>query len=342
MQTVASTAAAHVAFTELLDLASERVGGKALSTSDDFFAEKENLLKASAPVFVFDKYTDRGKWMDGWESRRKRNLKPGNDHDWCVVQLGVPGIIRGVNIDTSFFTGNFPEAASLEACAGDPDRGPWKELIPRTRLQGGSHNLVAVADPGTWTHVRLRIFPDGGVARLRVHGEATPDLSRAPKESGRVDLAAASNGGCVVACNDSFFGPKDNLILPGRAENMGQGWETRRRRGPGHDWIVVRLAARGKIGKIEVDTNHFKGNFPESCSIDACSFSGRDLTATDLRDRQDLVWKPILPRTVLQADHRHYFEKELTGEAGAGPWDYVRLTIYPDGGVSRLRVWGTA
>jgi allantoicase len=335
----------HVPFVDLIDLASEKVGGRALATNDDFFAPMENLLKAAPAVFIADKYTEFGKWMDGWESRRKRNLGPGNDHDWCVVKLGLPGVIRGVNVDTAFFTGNFPEYCSLEACAtasGDP--GPeqaWTELLPKTRLQGGTENLFPIASPERWTHLRLRIFPDGGVARLRVHGEVLPDLARLKASKSAVDLAAAENGGTVVTCNDSFFGPKDNLILPGRAQHMGEGWETRRKRGPGHDWIVVRLAAGGKLSKIEVDTNHFKGNFPESCQLEGLVAPERNLLACDFRDRADLLWMEILPRTKLQAHHRHHFEAELRPDALARRFDYVRLNIFPDGGVSRLRVHGS-
>ena len=346
MMTPTEMGRSRVPFTDLLDLASELLGGKALATSDDFFAEKENLIKAAPAIFIPDKYTDKGKWMDGWESRRKRNLGPGNDHDWCVLKLGAPGVIRGLNIDTAFFTGNYPEYASVEVVnapqAGDglPGESGWEEVLPKSRLQGGTQNLFAVSSAKTWTHLRLRIWPDGGVARLRVHGLVTPDWAKLKGSGEIVDLAAAASGGEVVTCNDMFFGQKDNLILPGRARVMGEGWETRRRRGPGHDWIIVKLATRGSVRKIEVDTNHFKGNFPESCSIEGCLAPSRDLLACDFRDRADLKWTEILPRTKLQADHRHYFEKELQQAAASTGFDYVRLNIYPDGGVSRLRVHG--
>lgn len=335
-------AAKHrVPFTDLLDLASELMGGRALETTDDFFAAKENLLLAAEPVFIPGKYTEFGKWMDGWESRRKRNLRPGNDHDWCVVKLGRAGVIRGVNIDTAHFLGNFPEYASLEATfapdeVGVPQTG-WQEILSKSRLEGGTRNLFAMSSGQVWTHLRLRIFPDGGVARLRVHGEVALDLKRLKSSGDLIDLAAAENGAQVVVCNDMFFGQKDNLILPGRAKVMGEGWETRRRRGPGHDWTIVRLATTGRIGKIEVDTNHFKGNFPESCQIEACAFSERNLAACDFRDRSDLVWKEVLPRTALKAHTQHLFEQELKP---SGPFDYVRLNIFPDGGVSRLRLFG--
>jgi allantoicase len=334
----------HVPFTDLLDLASAAVGGQALACSDDFFAPMAGLLKPEPAVFIPGKYTEQGKWMDGWESRRKRGVGPGNDHDWCVVRLGIPGVIRGLNVDTAFFLGNFPEYASVEACSAPAQAAPqslggWVEILPKAALRGGSANLFAVASDKRFTHLRLRIFPDGGVARLRVHGEARPDWAQLGR-AGLVDLAGAENGGSVVVASDMFFGQKDNLILPGRAATMGEGWETRRRRGPGHDWIIVRLGKSGKLRKIEVDTNHFKGNFPESCSVDACALGGARLLPADFRDRTDIAWKPILPRVELQAHHQHVFEKELLADAHAQEYDHVRLSIYPDGGVSRLRVLG--
>jgi allantoicase len=333
----------HVPFTELIDLACESVGGQALATNDDFFAEKENLLKAAGPVFILGKYTENGKWMDGWESRRKRGMGPGNDHDWCVVKLGLPGVIRGLNVDTAHFLGNYPEYCSVSAYTGtgavSPTSVQWEEILPKSKLQGGTSNYFPIADTRRWTHLLLNIYPDGGVARLRVHGEVLPDQGLL---KGPVDLAAAENGGVVVTCNDMFFGQKDNLIMPGRAKTMGEGWETRRKRGPGNDWIILKLAAAGKIQKVEVDTNHFKGNFPESCSIEGCAFPPRDLLPADFRDRTDLMWQEILPRTKLKAHFQHFFEKELHDVAAQQKFDYIRLNIFPDGGISRLRVIGAA
>lgn len=346
MTITASNDRSRVPFTDLIDLASEMLGGRVLEASDDFFAPKENLINTAAPVFIPDKYTEFGKWMDGWESRRKRNLAPGNDHDWCILRLGAAGVIRGVDVDTAFFTGNYPEYCSLEATYAPDETGApgssakWTEILSKSQLRGGTKNLFAISSSETWTHLRLRIYPDGGVARLRVHGEVRPDWQLLKKAKGHIDLAAAENGAEVVTCNDMFFGQKDNLLLPGRAKTMGEGWETRRRRGPGHDWLIARLATTGKISKIEVDTNHFKGNFPESCSIDVCTWPARDLLPADFRDRTDVTWKEILPRTKLQASHQHHFEKELRAELRDAKVDYVRLNIYPDGGVSRLRIHG--
>ncbi len=327
-------------FTELIDLASESVGGTVLVANDDFFAPKENLLKASAPIFIEGKYTDRGKWMDGWESRRRRT--PG--FDWCIIRLGLPGIIRGVVVDTSFFRGNYPEHCSLDGAsfASLPteqqlldESVPWVPLLPQMPLAGDSQNPFPIASSERVTHLRFRIFPDGGVARLRVYGEVVPDWERLKRAGGNIDLAAAENGALVLSCSDMFFGHRHNLIMPGRAADMSDGWETKRRRGPGHDWAIIKLARPGRIQAIEVDTSHFKGNFPESCSLEATNTadpSDPDLTATPVQ------WTNVLARTKLQAHTRHYFDRELIDN---GVVSHLRFNIYPDGGVSRLRVYGT-
>jgi allantoicase len=326
-------------YTELIDLASERLGGAVLYANDDFFAEKENLLKPSAPVFIEGKYTDRGKWMDGWESRRRRT--PG--FDWCIIRLGLPGIIRGVVVDTSFFRGNYPEQCSLEACTvdGQPDveklmsdATEWTEILPVSQLQGDSQNPFAIHSERRVTHLRFRIFPDGGVARLRVYGEVVPDWESLARR-GEIDLAAAENGALVLACSDMFFGHRHNLIMPGRGVDMGDGWETKRRRGPGYDWSVIRLAKRGMIRRVEVDTAHFKGNYPDTCSLEVSDAQDKIVDEAAI---SSLTWKEILPRTKLQAHTRHFYEEEL---AKTGAATHVRFNIYPDGGVSRLRVYGT-
>lgn len=321
----------------LIDLASERVGGTALLANDEFFAEKENLLKPGRGIFIPDKYTDHGKWMDGWESRRRRT--PG--HDWCVIQLGLRGIIKQVDIDTNHFLGNHPPFASLDALSLSGavpnkieavDGLSWREILAKSPLHPGSQNVFAVENDQTWTHVRLNIFPDGGVARLRVFGVVVPDWSKV-KPDELIDLAAVENGGVPLACSDMFFSSMNNLIMPGRSENMGDGWETKRRRGPGYDWIVLKLGLPGTIRRIEVDTNHFKGNYPDTCSIEGCSAPN---ASVDELARAN--WSEILPQTKLQADHRHFFEKEISSVPNC---THIRLNIYPDGGVSRLRVWGT-
>ena len=327
-------------FTELIDLASERLGGAVVVANDDFFAPKENLLKPSAPIFIADKYTDRGKWMDGWESRRRRT--PG--FDWCIIRLGLAGIVRGIVVDTSFFRGNYPEHCSLDGAvfSDNPteeqltsDTVQWVPLLPEMPLRGDSQNPFPIKYDERVTHLRFKIFPDGGVARLRVYGEVVPNWDQLKGSGGQIDLAAAENGALVLSCSDMFFGHRHNLIMPGRAANMSDGWETKRRRGPGHDWTIIKLAKPGQIQRVEVDTSHFKGNFPESCSLEACRFEGATSEAlTDL----SVPWTTVLPRTKLQAHTRHLFDRELLD---TGVASHLRFSIFPDGGVSRLRVYGT-
>ncbi len=320
-------------FTELVDLAAVRLGGGVILANDEFFAAKESLLIESAPVFIEGKYTERGKWMDGWETRRRR--EPG--YDWCIIRLGVPGLVRGVVVDTSFFRGNYPESCSIEGCVlpGVPDanaleNADWFDLLTKSQLQGDSRNHFAIASEKQVTHLRLNIFPDGGVARLRVHGVVVPDWERL-KKRGQIDLAAAEHGGRVISASDMFFGHRHNLIMPGRGINMGDGWECKRRRGPGNDWVVVRLGHAGTIERLVIDTIHFKGNAPGSCTVETC--------VSDLTDdtTPENGWKLLLEQTPLQPDALHTFEDEL---ADVGAATHVRLSIFPDGGVSRMRVFG--
>ncbi len=321
-------------FTKLTDLAAERLGGKALLCSDDFFAEKENLLKPGRGIFIADKYTDRGKWMDGWESRRKRT--PG--HDWCIIQLAASGKIKGVDIDTNHFLGNHPPHASIDACVLETGAGTdfetveWREILTMSPLQPGSQNFYEVNDEGIYTHLRLNIYPDGGVARLKVYGEVFKDWSKVA--IGEVpDLASALNGAKSVLCNDMFFSHMDNLIMPGRGINMGDGWETKRNRTPGNrDWVIVRLAYKGIVEKALIDTCHFKGNYPDSCLIEGC-----DKANDKDGNFNDVSWTTLLPRVKLSADHEHFFEKEIASKQAC---THVRLSIFPDGGVSRMRLWG--
>ncbi len=322
------------AFLELVDLASERLGAAVVAANDEFFAPKENLIRAGAAVWREGEYTERGKWMDGWETRRRRDA---DDHDWCIIRLGVAGIVRGVDVDTTHFKGNFPESCALDACdlPGLPTvdelaGAVWREIVPRAPLEGDSHNPIAIDVAPRATHVRLRIFPDGGVARLRVYGEVAADWERLARR-GDVDLAAVEHGGVVVACSDMFFGSRHNLIMPGDATHMGDGWETKRRRGPGYDWTIVRLGAKGTIRRIEIDTRHFKGNVPGACSLDACAAGDAVVPG------EEALWRELMARVPLQPHARHAFEEPVRA---VGVVTHVRFNIYPDGGVGRLRLYG--
>jgi allantoicase len=316
-----------------VNLADARLGAVALDCSDDFFADRQRMLNPEPAVFVPGKYDQNGKWMDGWESRRKRVA----GHDWCVVKLARPGRIRGVDLDTSHFTGNFPPAASLEACfvaSGDPDANTaWKPLLPAHALRGNSHHYVEIANDAPVSHLRVNLFPDGGLARLRVYG--TPEFDPASRDAdGLVDLASALNGATVVAANNQHFGLASTLLLPGRGANMGDGWETRRRREPGNDWCVIALARPGTIEAIEIDTAHFKGNYPDRASLRGAHVPGG--TAESLVT-QAMFWPLLLPEQKLQMDHQHHFRGEIASHA---PVTHVRFDIHPDGGVSRLRLRG--
>ena len=324
-------------FTELIDLASENLGGAVLYANDEFFAPKENLLKPDAPVFIEGKYTDLGKWMDGWETRRRRSPRLGETYDWCIIRLGLSGVIHGVVVDTSFFRGNFPSHCSIEVCRidGQPRieqllSGEWTEILPLSELEGDSQNRFAINFPPRVTHLRLKIYPDGGVARLRVFGEVVPDWEALRRRESEIDLAAAEHGGTVLTASDMFFGHRHNLIMPGRAQDMSDGWETKRRRGEGYDWCVIKLGTAGTIRRVEVDTSHFKGNYPESCWIEV----GAAMEDTNL---ENIVWQELLPDNKLQGHTRHIFVEELKD---CGVVTYVRFNIFPDGGVSRLRLYG--
>jgi allantoicase len=314
-------------FRPLPDLAGRALGGAVMASNDAFFAEAENLLLPHEPV-RHDEFGHKGKVYDGWETRRRRSA----GQDWVVVRLGVPGIVRGVVVDTSFFTGNYPTAASLDGIGveGHPTAAElstmdWEPLLPVSGLDGDARNAFGVESSRRVTHVRLTIHPDGGVARLRVHG--TPVADPRPLDAGPVDLAALENGAAVTGCSNEFYSKPAQLISPGLARSMGEGWETARRRQPGNEWVAVRLAGAGAITLAELDTSYFLGNAPESARLTGCPAGG---------DPADpAAWVELLPRTRLLPDTRHRFVLPATTEVTD-----ARLDAYPDGGMARLRLWG--
>ncbi|HEX3789570.1 MAG TPA: allantoicase [Pseudonocardiaceae bacterium] len=316
---------------QLPDLADRRVGGSVISANDEFFAERENLIKSADPVFRPYTFTNKGQEYDGWETRRRRR-DPG-DHDWAIVRLGLPGVPAAVVVDTAFFTGNFPPFAQVEGAglegypeAVDLANAVWEPIVPRSPLAGDTRNVFEVAESRRFTHVRLRIFPDGGVARLRVHGRPVADprwLADLP-----FDLAALANGGRVVRCSNWFYSPPNNMLQPGESLFMSDGWESARRRDADHDWAVVRLAAASTPRVVEVDTAHYKGNSPDRVSV-----SGIDASTAELDDES--AWWPVLPETRLSPDTAHRFRVSTDR-----PVTHVRLDVFPDGGIGRLRVYG--
>ncbi|MEV0616010.1 allantoicase [Nonomuraea sp. NPDC050404] len=308
-------------FTILPDLALRSLGGSVVAASDESFAEKESLIRPGRPGFRPETFGNKGQVYDGWETRRRR--EPG--HDWALVRLGMPGVIRGVVIDTAWFKGNYPAQASVEAAsvAGHPSpaevlAAPWTPIVPLSALKGDAEHHFEVSGEEAYTHVRLNIHPDGGVARLRVHGAVRPDLSL--RDGLGLDLAALANGGLVTACSDEFYSSPNNVIAPGLARHQAEGWETARRRGGGNDWLVVRLAGRGVIALAEIDTTNLLFNAPGAVSL------------TGLDGEREV---PLLPRTRLQPDTPHSFRLGHTE-----PVTHVRVDIYPDGGLARVRLHG--
>jgi allantoicase len=314
------------------DLASRWLGGSVVAASDESFGEKENLLTPTPAAFEPGHYGHRGEIVDGWETRRRR--EPG--HDWAIIRLGAPGIIGSVDVDTSFFTGNYPQTVSVEACGCEGYPSPaelaspatsWQQIVPPSALTGDSHNIFPVTDGQRFTHVRLSAYPDGGIARLRVLGQVVPD----PRglDDLTIDLAGQEYGGAVVASSDDFYTSAGHLNRPDRARTMGEGWETQRRRDGGHDHVVFRLAFPGIVRRIVVDTAHFKYN--ASAEVALCGSAQDPFPAGDSPDRL-----PLLGRTRLQPDTRHEFTSQC-----AQPVATVRLDAFPDGGLSRVRLIGS-
>lgn len=316
-------------FAAEVDLASRWLGGSVLAASDESFGEKESLLTPTPSAFVPGNYGPRGEIVDGWETKRRR--EPG--HDWALIRLGAAGIVTGIDVDTSFFTGNFPTTCRIEACGLEGYPSPsalqsteteWVEIVPRSPLKGDAHNRFDVSDRRRFSHVRLSAFPDGGIARLRVYGHVVPD----PRvfDGLTIDLASQDHGGQVVTSSDGFYTSAAMLNRPDKARNMGDGWETRRRRDDGNDHAIIRLALPGHVRLVEIDTAHFKYN--ASAEVALCG----------AREAQtgDGGWAPLLLRRPLQPDTRHVFRVAQTSE----PVSYIRLDAYPDGGISRVRLWG--
>ena len=316
-----------------IDLAQPRLGTEVIYATDEFFAPKHRLISPSEPVFIPHKYDDNGKWMDGWESRRRR----GGGYDHCIVRLGCPGIVKGVDIDTSHFTGNFPPEASIDVCASPHDNPDtediWQPLIARRPLSGNSHHFIEADSGTTITHLRLNMFPDGGIARLRVYGMIAPDWDEA-QIADEIDLCAMTNGGRPLLCNDEHFGSLANLIAPGKGTNMGDGWETRRRREPGHDWGIIALGCTGTIERVLIDTAFFKGNYPDRFYLQAARI---DKDPKDITGPESEAWPIIIDEQKLEMDREHTFSTEIKPHE---PVNVVRLNIIPDGGVSWMRLFG--
>ena len=318
----------------LVNLASPKMGTKILNVSDDFFGAAIRMLNDKEPVFIEDKFDEHGKWMDGWESKRRRD----GGNDWVIIKLGSPGVISTIEVDTSYFTGNFPPFFSLEGCYSSEipnDDDDWIFLKTKTSLLGDKKNNFDIKSNKTLNYIRLQIFPDGGVARLRLFGEVKYDCSKF-KNNELIELSSLNLGGSIVAFNNAHYGDVSALLSEGRGKTMGDGWETRRRREPGNDWIIIKLAKKAMIKEIEIDTAHFKGNFPDKASIQAASVS-KVVSSNENIIKDSEKWDLILDKTKLKADNIHKFSLDLNPQKEV---THVRLNIYPDGGVSRLRIFG--
>ncbi|UNO44157.1 allantoicase [Streptomyces sp. MST-110588] len=336
--------AAHFPFTSLVDLADRRLGAGVIAANDEFFAERENLLRPGPAVFDPERFGHKGKIMDGWETRRRRGadaehpFPADEDHDWALIRLATPGVIRGVVVDTAHFRGNYPQQITVEATALPGTPGPrdlladgvkWQEIVPRTPVRGHAANGFEVRTERRFTHLRLKQHPDGGIARLRVYGEVVPDPAWLDV-LGTVDLASVLHGGAVEDASDRFYSSPAQIIRPDLSRRMDDGWENRRRRVANtHDWVRFRLAAQGEIRAVEIDTAYLKGNAAGWAALHAC-----DAATGDPSD--DASWFPVLPRTALQPDapHRFVLPHPVTAT-------HVRLDVFPDGGVARMRVHGT-
>tara|TARA_B100000579_G_C22779212_1_gene828333 strand:+ start:339 stop:1358 length:1020 start_codon:yes stop_codon:yes gene_type:complete len=318
----------------LIDLAQSRLGSKIVYKTDEFFAPAKRIINPWPPVFkegVFDKH---GKWMDGWETRRKRT----KGHDYLILKLGKPGRIHKVDIDTSYFNGNQPSKVSLDACFSKsvlPKKNTqWIKILNQKSTKPNSHHFFNIKNRSMFTHIKLNIYPDGGVARIRVYGNM--ELNK--KFSGKIiNLTSVLNGATPIVCNNEHFGRAENILAPGKGKNMGDGWETRRSRGKNFDWLILKCATAGKINKIQIDTHHFKGNYPNKCSLQAAYLHGKISPKTLIHKSKN--WRPLLNKVKLKAHQKHNFLNKLMKNKKV---NYIKINIYPDGGISRIRTFGKA
>ncbi|KAF3928550.1 Allantoicase [Orbilia brochopaga] len=338
-----------------IDLTSASLGGQIVAVNDEWFASASNLLTVAPPIRKPGYFVHTGAWYDGWETRR-HNTEP---EDWVIIKLGVnSGRIFGFEVDTAFFNGNHAPAVTVQGLFSPPSSLPptpssaWTTILPLQECGPSQRHVYLLPEPTSeaYSHVKLNMIPDGGIARFRVFGQAVPVF---PEDTNVVlDMAAVENGGLAVACSDQHFGRKDNLLLPGRGRDMGDGWETKRSREKGHsDWVIVKLGAPTKITSVTVDTAHFRGNYPQSVSLYALWHPDSSTpTPTD-------KWTPLTDGIKCRADHEHHFtsaegtlegpemgggsiEGKLAEAAGIKVYSHVMMTIVPDGGVSRLKVYG--
>jgi len=317
---------------KMINLADPRLGSKVIFKTDDFFASASRIINPNQPIFkdgVFDKH---GKWMDGWETRRRR----GKGFDYLIIKLGKPGRIFSVDIDTTHFSGNQPMYASLEACQSNKklnSNSKWIKILNNKKLGPNKNHKFSIKNKSIFTHVKFNIYPDGGIARLRLYGEIeTKNINYGSKT---INLTSMINGASIVGCNNEHFGKAENLLAPGKGKNMGDGWETRRSRGKNFDWLIIKMGRAGKINKIEIDTHHFKGNYPDRCSVQG-TFISKKLSNNSIVKKSN-KWKTLVNKAKLHPHKKHNFKNKKLKK---NKINYIRINIYPDGGISRIRTFG--
>jgi len=316
----------------LIDLAQPRLGSKVIFKTDDFFASANRIIDPSPAVFKEGLFDKNGKWMDGWESRRKRT----SGHDFLIIKLGKSGSINKVDVDTSHFNGNQPSMISLEGCYSKSKNIKdlkWKTLIGKKKTKANSHHMFKSSSKSIFTHIKLNIFPDGGVARLRLYGSISKENNKFGNKT--INLASLLNGASVIACNNEHFGKAENILAPGKAKNMGDGWETRRRRDKGFDWLILNPIDGKKIDKIEISTHHFKGNFPSHCSLQAAFVPNKKSSSSIIKS--SVKWKFLLNKVNLSANKTHVFKNILMKNDKI---NFIKINIFPDGGISRFKIFG--
>ena len=320
----------------LIDLAQPRLGSKIIYKTDDFFAPAERIINPLEPIWKEGLYDNNGKWMDGWETRRRRD----KGYDYIILYLGKPGKINKVNIDTSFFNGNQPDFASIEGCFSDTvqisNKVKWKTILKKVKLKPNNSNIFNIINKNiSYSHIRLNIFPDGGVARLRIFGKISTDKFYF-KTKNNIELSSILNGSTIIDTNNEHFGSAENILAPGKAINMGDGWETRRRRSKGYDWLIFKLGFPGTINSLLIDTKHFKGNYPDYFNLQASFISDSSKITKKQIIKKSLKWQYLISNEKLGPDREHFFSNLLFKKVV----NYVKLNIYPDGGVSRINIFG--
>ena len=317
----------------MIDLAQPRLGSKIVYKTDEFFAKADRIINSNEPIFIKNKFDKHGKWMDGWETKRRRN----KGYDYLIIRLGKEGKISRVNIDTTHFNGNQPNTASLQACHCKKNipgkKIKWVTILKKKRIKPNTHNVFGIKNKSVFTHIKLNIFPDGGVARLRLFGEmVVKKLSFGNKI---INLSSLLNGASIITCNNEHFGKAENILAPGVGKNMGDGWETRRSRGKNSDWLILKCSTPGKVNKIQIDTHHFKGNYPDMCSLQAAHLNEKISNKSIVNKSKK--WKLLLDKVKLHAHKKHNFNNKLMRKSKI---NYIRVNIFPDGGISRIRIFG--